>query len=193
MSDLDRALAARIAAHRPDGRPPFDELRRRRRQRSTRTVAAATGTALVAAGVLVTPLALRDPDPVALRPADPAASSPTATTPVFGDRAAYDRWRARGGPDYTIRFTRNCFCPQLGPITITVRDRKVVRPAGLEFSAGLKSVDDLFTLILSGQADRIEVSYDPVYGYPRSIDADMIVNAIDDEVHYRLTDYRPLP
>ena len=196
MSDLDRAVEARITAHRPADVPPFDVLRRRRRQRSTR--AAAAGAALVAAAVLAAPVALRarHSDPAAGAPAAPTAvttAPTTAPTPVSPDRAAYARWRAEGSPNYTIRFTRSCYCPALGPITITVRDRKVVRPPGLEFAAGLQSVDDLFTLILSGRADRVKVSYDPVYGYPRSIDADMIINAIDDEVSYRLSDYRPLP
>ena len=57
MSELDRAVEARITAHRPADVPPFDQLRRRRRQRSTR--AAAAGAALVAAAVLAAPVALR--------------------------------------------------------------------------------------------------------------------------------------
>ena len=195
MSELDRAVAARIAAHRPDGGPPFDELRRRRRQRSTRAAAAA-GAALVAAAVLAAPVALRgDQGPVAFAPGG-TTGTPSATadpSPVSPNRAAYDRWRAKGGPNYTMRFTRTCFCAALGPVTVTVRNRKVVRPAGLPWASELRSVDELFTLILSGKADRIDVTYDPRYGFPRSIDADMIVDAIDDEVSYRVSDYRPLP
>ena len=43
-----------------------------------------------------------------------------------------------------------------------------------------------------GEPDGPPAGDSGVGGYPRSIDADMIVNAIDDEVSHRLTDYRPL-
>jgi hypothetical protein len=191
MSDLDRAVAARIAAHRPDDVPPFDQLRARRRQRSARGTAA--GAALVAAAVLAAPVVLRgDQSPVAPAPGG-APDAGAGWSPVSRDRAAYDRWRAKGWPNYTMRFERTCFCPALGPLTVTVHNRKVVRRAGLPWASELKSIDDLFALILSGQADRIDVTYDPQYGFPRSIDADMVVDAIDDEVRYRISDYRPLP
>ena len=199
MSELEEAVEARIAAYRPDDTPPFDQLPPRRR-RGVGSAAAAVGVAALVAAVIVVPTRFGDdgrggvggPPPSAMVGMDrPRTAPPPAPAPVTA-RAAYDRWKARGVPNYTMRFSRSCFCPRLGPVTVTVVSGRVVSPAGRD-KAQVKTIDQLFTLILSGEADRITVTYDPEFGYPRTVDADMILGAIDDEVRYRVSDYHPLP
>jgi len=118
---------------------------------------------------------------------DPAGKQAPDST----DRAAYARWQKRGAANYTMRLTRACFCPPQDPITVTVRDGKaVVPPAGPSHPQAV-SIQDLFTIIFSGRADHFTVSYDAQYGYPRSLHIDYISGAVDDEVTYKITDYRP--
>lgn len=191
MSELEEAVEARIAAYRPDVTPPFDRLPPRRRRGAT--AAAAVGGAALVAAVIVVPTQLRgggEVPPAMARPS-PTGAAGTPAAPLT-DRAAYDRWKAEGRPDYTMRFTRSCFCPRLGPVTVTVIAGRVVVPTGPDREK-VRTIDQLFALIRSGEADRITVTYDPEFGYPRTLDADMILGAIDDEVRYRVSDYRPLP
>ena len=55
------------------------------------------------------------------------------------------------------------------------------------------TIQDLFDTILSGRADHFTVSYDNYYGFPRSLDIDYTTGLADDEVTYKITDYRPTP
>ena len=127
------------------------------------------------------------------------------------DREAYRearaRWEEHGPRSYRYRIERGCFCPVL-EATVVVRDGRViqVRPRGetarryanmyLAFT-----VDDLFDQIdryLAGPASigeraeergSIHVSYDPILAYPRHASFDPILNAIDDEGRYTITDF----
>ena len=38
-------------------------------------------------------------------------------------------------------------------------------------------------------AERVDVRYDPDLGYPMSVRADWIVNAVDDEHEFRISDF----
>jgi hypothetical protein len=46
-------------------------------------------------------------------------------------------------------------------------------------------------MINNGEGERYTVTYDPVYGYPKEIRFDRIVDAIDDEIAYTISAYRP--
>lgn len=213
MSELDSAVADRIAAHRPEQAPPFSELlARRRRQRRVRAGAGIAGVAAVGtAAVLLVPAALRgDPSPaVAASPTVaptavlPAAGSPApgfparTSTPGPGqaagpaDQAAWARWQARGAADYTIRLTRKCFCPPYENALVRVRAGRAVGPPDPEPGGEPRSIADLFDMIFSGSNDRFTVTYDPTYGFPTRLDIDVETNAIDDEHTWTVNQYRP--
>jgi hypothetical protein len=57
-------------------------------------------------------------------------------------------------------------------------------------------VDELFDDVrrrLEEGADRLEVEYDPTLGYPRSVVADVILMAVDDEYSLTAGNLRRLP
>jgi hypothetical protein len=54
------------------------------------------------------------------------------------------------------------------------------------------SIDAVFDKIEDSlDADEIDVTYDPTYGFPVSIDFDMMREAVDDEIGLRLSDFTP--
>jgi hypothetical protein len=207
MSEIDQAVAARVERYRPETMPPFAALTARRRRRTAARYGAGTAV-LAAAAVLGVVAAPWTPDPggpdrLAQPTSEPPASAgapprPGATpipagkqAPTATDYAAFDRWQQKGAADYTMRLTRTCYCPRYGAVTVTVRGRKAVTPAGTPQGAEPQSVDDLFRIVFSGKADRFSVAYNGEYGYPESLDVDYITGAIDDEATYRISDYRP--
>jgi hypothetical protein len=208
MSEIDQAVEAHIARYRPDQAPPFRALKARRRRRNAiRGGAGAAAMCVAVVAALTVPGALSDgpapdrlvqpPSSTASERATPSAPSVKPSTPggkqapSEADWAAYERWRAKGVPNYTMRLTRSCFCPSYTKLAVTVRDRKVVGSASTPRGFDPVSVDDLFAIILGGKADKFSVTYNDEYGYPESLALDQIVNAIDDEVTYRISDYRP--
>ena len=99
--------------------------------------------------------------------------------------------------DYEFDFRRSCFCTPESTerVHIVVRNDVVTsvlrtrdgQPASTTMGAWPR-VNELFEDVqrrLEEGAERLEVSYDPTYGYPRSIVADVILMAVDDE--YALT------
>ena len=100
-------------------------------------------------------------------------------------------WEAAGVTDYTITITRQCFCPAefRDPYTVQVRDGRFVSaersgvPIDLaEFMPA--TVDDLFSTIEEAAfADRLNLAYHPVLGYPVDIDIDPAFNIVDEELH----------
>jgi hypothetical protein len=193
---LDRAVADRIAAYRPERVPPFAAVEdaRRRRHRARVGAGAAAAAALSVAGVLTVPALVRAPTPTpvaggptATAPATAATTSPpVASPPKAGRSAAQDarlRWKARGARSYTIRVTLQCFCPRTAPRLVVVRH-------GGTLGEG-PSVDDLFAMIFSGGYDRVTATYDPRYGFPTRVEVDPDLHTIDEEKTWVVTDYRP--
>jgi hypothetical protein len=126
-------------------------------------------------------------------PADRPNHGPQGQAPSSADRAAYARWQKRGAANYTMRLTRTCFCPPQGPVAITVRGGKAVVGPDRPSEPKPVTVQDLFDIIFSGRADHFTVSYDDRYGFPRSLDIDYTRGLADDEVTYKIADYRPTP
>ena len=115
------------------------------------------------------------------------------------------RWASAGVHDYEFDFQRSCFClPQATePVRIVVRRDAIVsvvrtsdgQPATTSNSAWPR-VDELFLDVqqrLEQKIERLEVSYDPAYGYPRSIVADIALRAADDEYALTAGNLRRLP
>ncbi|PYP81469.1 MAG: hypothetical protein DMD35_01800 [Gemmatimonadetes bacterium] len=107
------------------------------------------------------------------------------------------RWESAGIHDYEFDFQRTCFCPteSTEQVHIVVREDAIAsvtrtrdgQPAGRTFSVWPR-VDELFEDVqqrLAQHVERVDVRYDPTYGYPRSIVVDIALMTADDE--YALT------
>ena len=121
--------------------------------------------------------------------------SPPASTDL---QEARQRW-ADGGP-VAYRLTLVSSCGErngLGIFRVTVTPQGTeVEPAdGGSSDTDIQTVPDLFTFIdettVSG-AEVVDVQYDVELGYPRQIDVDYMVDAIDDEACYLVKDFESL-
>ena len=115
------------------------------------------------------------------------------------------RWASAGLHDYEFDFQRICFCTPEATEAVHIVVRKdvvtsVVRtrdgqPASTQYTTWPR-VDELFEDVqrrLSPRAERIDVQYDPTYGYPRSIVVDVMLMTADDEYALTAGDLRRLP
>jgi hypothetical protein len=132
----------------------------------------------------------------------------TATTRSDAERELArnrQRWVSAGIHSYEFDFRRSCFCvpESIEKVHIVVRNDVVTsvlrsrdgQPASTAVGAWPR-VDELFEDVqrrLEQGAERLEVSYDPTYGYPRSIVADVILMAADDEYSLTAENLRRLP
>lgn len=100
------------------------------------------------------------------------------------------RWKAYKLTKYTLTQQRSCFCiPLKYPLTLQIDSGGSVvsarDAAGSAVSTAFgTSIEKMFENIraLQSRSDAtVEVRYDSVYGYPRSINADPIKMAVDDE------------
>jgi hypothetical protein len=109
------------------------------------------------------------------------------------------QWASKQVDDYTFTITGQCFCPFNDPIDVTVAKGVVtsVKRAGQPVQPNAvqgipKTVTELFALVgAQGSAASLTVEWDPVFGFPTSIQVDSIANAIDDEFGYTITNFRP--
>lgn len=115
------------------------------------------------------------------------------------------RWASAGLHDYEFDFQRTCFCAPdaTEQVHIVVRQDAIVsvvrtsdgRAAVSSYTAWPR-VDELFLDIqqrLEQHIERLDVSYDPTFGYPRSIVADIALMAADDEYALTAGNLRRLP
>jgi hypothetical protein len=105
-------------------------------------------------------------------------------------RTARQHWRDQRARDYSYVVRRSCFCPAVGPVRITVVNR---RPRNTPKSFdNVDTAKELFrgaAEALSGEGEHT-VRYRPRRGLPTLIASDPIVNAVDDEFAYRITKLR---
>lgn len=130
--------------------------------------------------------------PIGSPPARPAEAA------LAGARA---RWAEAAIDDYQFTIQTICFCQQsvVGPFRVTVVDgvtTDIVNLEGGAVDADTRravplTVDALFAKVAEAldRADSLVVAYDDVFGFPTSIDIDWIVNAIDDETTFEVTDF----
>jgi hypothetical protein len=115
------------------------------------------------------------------------------------------RWASARITDYEFDFQRSCFCePEATqPVHIVVRQNAIVsvvrtsdgQPANGTFTVWPR-VDELFLDVqqrLEQHIDRLDVTYDATLGYPRSIVADLVLMAVDDEYALTAGNLRRLP
>ena len=141
--------------------------------------------ALLGAVLLVSPLA--------------ACDSITGTDDLSREQSRLDRnWdrfqsSAPLSYSYTVRVDCNCTSDVTRPVTVWV-DRGSIeyllyeddgRPVPYSYANSFPSVEQLFDAIQGGidrRADRIDVQYDPTYGYPVSVYIDYDRRVVDEEL-----------
>ena len=112
-----------------------------------------------------------------------------------------DKWRNQGLHDYSLTMTRMCFCGDVGPFAVTVRNDSVV--AAVRTSDGapslviayLPTVDKLFDFIqmaIDDNTKTISVTYDAQLGFPRHVVYDLEGQAYDAGVTYTVSNVRPI-
>jgi hypothetical protein len=115
------------------------------------------------------------------------------------------RWASSNTHDYEFEFRRSCFCPPEATeqVRIVVRSDAIVsvvrtrdgQPASTTFTVWPR-VDELFAdvqQLLEQQPERLDVTYDPTLGYPRSIVVDVMLMSVDDEYSLTAGNLRRLP
>jgi hypothetical protein len=117
---------------------------------------------------------------------------------------AEEQWRKAGVTDYLYTVRRGCYCisEALGPAEVMVRNGAVeVRhpetgePYDPDFAHLFPPVQGLFDLIrdaIERHADRLDVRYSAVLGYPEQIDIDYELQAADEELSVFATGFLPL-
>jgi hypothetical protein len=132
-----------------------------------------------------------------------AACSPGASSEFEGN---LEKWRDAGITRYRYSLSVGCFCAfrDRMPLTAEVRQGEVVSlvyadgtalspaDADYEFLSRYAPMEGLFAVLeagLSGEADEVTVTYDPAYGFPRTIHLDVIEEAIDDELSLEVTNF----
>ena len=125
-----------------------------------------------------------------------ACESPTGPSDREQLQEARARWDANGNDSYSFEINRGCFCVLGGRLVeVTVKDGAVVAaqyldsggPVDASLLGYVPTVPDLFDLIqdaIDRQAVSFVASYDPVYGYPTSIEIDYSATTADDELRY---------
>ncbi len=133
------------------------------------------------------------------------ASNDTADADL---RLAQTRWSRSAVHDYSVVVQYVCFlraqniCPYTQPVHLTVRagkvlsrvDAKTEQPVP-QAGSRIRDIQGLLDLVreaMDRHAYRIAVSYDTTYGYPKLIDIDYLGNAIDDELHVKVSSFQPM-
>jgi hypothetical protein len=119
------------------------------------------------------------------------------------------KWDDANVTHYRYALFIGCFCPFMEkmPLTVEVGDGEVVsivtfdgtplnpEDPAYEFIARYATMERIFAELeadLSGEADEVAVTYDPVHGFPASIAVDRIKEAIDDELSIQVSDFEVL-
>ena len=110
------------------------------------------------------------------------------------------KWRAAGISSYRITIQQFCEC-DVAPVRVAVRDGIVVSarstdasqpPREIERKGRPLSIEQLFSRISAGYTssyDHVAATYDPTMGYPIDVFLDQWEEAVDDEVHYVLSEF----
>lgn len=115
------------------------------------------------------------------------------TSPGVELARARQRWSSTEPAAYRLTIQQVCYCSLVqGPVEVVVRDgivqsRRDVdanRPLDERIADAYPNVEGLFALVdaaHSAGAARVDVTFDPLRGYPRRIDLDYRTNLADDE------------
>jgi hypothetical protein len=121
----------------------------------------------------------------------------------------HEKWNAANVTGYRMNLFIGCFCgfTDKMPLTVEVRKGEVVSMTyadgtpvsasdmNREFFDRFATIDRLFADIETGQtskADKVEITYDPTYGFPSQVNVDAIQNAVDDEYSVQISNFEAL-
>jgi hypothetical protein len=117
---------------------------------------------------------------------------------------ARERWVRTAPAAYRLTIQQACFCDLVhGPVEVVVRDGVVQsrrdvatdRLLDAQMADAYPAVEGLFELIdraITQGAVRVEVTFDPVRGYPRQIILDHRADMADDEVVVTVSEFGAL-
>ncbi len=106
------------------------------------------------------------------------------------------QWQSKNLQDYDLLYQKHCYClsDHLRPMLIEIRKGQIARAlyadTRTEVASNdieLETISTFFELIDQAQkksAHKIEVDYDSVYGYPKSINIDYYQRMVDDEITF---------
>ena len=121
---------------------------------------------------------------------------PTLSRQVATESLA--RWNAHSLSSYEFEIENRCYCTIHGNFRVTVRDNRIVDVFDLKYGIHLPEevyqryalfrtisglFDQLDTIRLSNP-QKLEVSFDPTYGYPTEVAVDGDRGVTDDELVY---------
>lgn len=114
-------------------------------------------------------------------------------------RRAQERWDHAGLADYDLTLSRRCFCLEVGPVLVEVRDGvraatfllvdDAEGPLAPQLVPFYPTVDELFGLIEQAIADgvhELRVTYHPTLGYPTDLWVDRSPAVADEEFGYEV-------
>ncbi len=121
--------------------------------------------------------------------------------------AAQSRWQNSNISHYRYNLNVGCFCgfTDRMPLSIEVSNGSVrsiayndgtpVPSEQLQYFERYSTIDSLFNFTgeTLRKADEVHASYDPIYGFPSSVQIDFYKNAVDDELALTITGFQPLP
>lgn len=112
---------------------------------------------------------------------------------------AVRQWESHRPVRYHYEVQVSCFCPyvELGPVRVAVLNDSVMsavyvlngEPADAELFGRYLTVDRLFETVWNAleTADSVVAEYEPVYGVPVEVSIDRWLDAVDDELGFRVT------
>jgi hypothetical protein len=119
-----------------------------------------------------------------------------------------EKWQDANVSHYRYELFISCFCVfnEDMPLIIEVQDGKVVSmefQSGREIDPGLRELFDKYATIdrlfaeleadLNGAADKVDIEYDPTYGFPTKASIDFVEEAVDDELYLSISNFEELP
>jgi hypothetical protein len=122
---------------------------------------------------------------------DPAITSGKARKDF---RQAREKWLDRRIKNYRMTVTRSCFCAGPFKVKITVRRGKAVKVSDKPWY-GPWTIPGMFRIVgqaIKGKAAVLDVKYDQSFGFPKRTWIDYIAMAADDEMGYRITNFKTL-
>lgn len=129
------------------------------------------------------------------RVSDPVGAADGAGRASSDSPAPSQRYPEFEASSYTYRLTVMCFCPQVGPVQVTVTDAEVTdvlaedQEPGDTLPAYVRlSINDIIDVANSQAPDRVEVTWPDGQDHPTRVSSDPIQGATDDEVTYTITD-----
>jgi hypothetical protein len=116
--------------------------------------------------------------------------------------AAYDAWRAAAVGDYEFDLQRSCFCMGYSFVHVVVQDGRIVTAWDVSEHAAVADWEFRYVPTMEQLYDSMRVAYtrypsstvrftaDGAYGELQEVYIDFIKEAADDEVTYRVRNFR---